>query len=387
MAPVIDQWRGMLTSLDLFAGAGGLALGMSLAGFRHRAVVEWNHDACETIRRNRAMGHPHVVDWPLHESDARALDYRSLAGTIDVVAGGPPCQPFSMGGRHKGHGDARDMFPTLIEAIGAVRPRAFLIENVKGLTRPAFADYFDHILTSLARPGAADPAGRGHGAHGRKAGLAGGDRDLRYDVSFRVLNAADHGVPQIRERVFIVGLRRDLGAQWAFPAPTHTRPTPRGTRVEGRLPWVTVREALAGLPDPERTPEAAADIPNHRHQPGVRFYPGHTGSRLDRPAKTLKAGDHGVPGGENALVRPDGGGRYFTVREAARLQTFPDSYVFSGSWSEAMRQIGNAVPVRLAHVVATELARVLRAAAPDPRRDATAQGAFAVTASPSTWAS
>jgi DNA (cytosine-5)-methyltransferase 1 len=124
-------------------------------------------------------------------------------------------------------------------------------------------------------------------------------------------------------------------------------------------PWRTVRDALAGLPDPEFEPDAARRFLDHRFQPGVRFYPGHVGSGLDQPAKTLKAGDHGVPGGENALVRADGTGRYFTVRESARLQTFPDSYAFDCSWSEAMRQLGNAVPVTLAHAVAESVARAL----------------------------
>jgi DNA (cytosine-5)-methyltransferase 1 len=123
--------------------------------------------------------------------------------------------------------------------------------------------------------------------------------------------------------------------------------------------WRTVRDALTGLPDPEFNPEAAQLIADHRFQPGVKFYPGHTGSSLDFPAKTLKAGDHGVPGGENALVRPDGSGRYFTVRESARLQTFPDSYGFGGSWSEAMRQLGNAVPVILAWAVGVAVAETL----------------------------
>lgn len=100
--------------------------------------------------------------------------------------------------------------------------------------------------------------------------------------------------------------------------------------------------------------------PNHRFQPGARSYPGHTGSPLDEPAKTLKAGVHGVPGGENMLRRPDGGIRYFTVRESARLQTFPDDFSFHGSWSESMRQLGNAVPVTLAAIIAQSIASHLR---------------------------
>jgi DNA (cytosine-5)-methyltransferase 1 len=124
-----------------------------------------------------------------------------------------------------------------------------------------------------------------------------------------------------------------------------------------------VRDAIADLPDPEQGIEAAREIPNHRFQPGARAYPGHTGSPLDEPAKTLKAGVHGVPGGENMLAKPGGGVRYFTVRESARLQTFPDDYVFHGSWSETMRQLGNAVPVRLAEVIGRDVARKLKFAA------------------------
>jgi DNA (cytosine-5)-methyltransferase 1 len=116
-----------------------------------------------------------------------------------------------------------------------------------------------------------------------------------------------------------------------------------------------VRDAISDLPDPEKNPEASAAYHNHRFQPGARSYPGHTGSPLDEPAKTLKAGDHGVPGGENMLLRPDGSIRYFTVRESARLQTFPDEFLFHGSWTETMRQLGNAVPVDLATIIASDV--------------------------------
>jgi len=124
------------------------------------------------------------------------------------------------------------------------------------------------------------------------------------------------------------------------------------------MPWATVRDAICDLPDPEHQ-KSASKFLNHKFQAGARSYAGHTGSGLEEPAKTLKAGDHGVPGGENMLLRADGTVRYFTVRESARLQTFPDDFRFHGSWSETMRQLGNAVPVKLAHLVASNVWRHL----------------------------
>ncbi|MBK7944790.1 MAG: DNA cytosine methyltransferase [Flavobacteriales bacterium] len=117
---------------------------------------------------------------------------------------------------------------------------------------------------------------------------------------------------------------------------------------------MTVRDAIGDLPDPRS--RAARTILNHNYQPGAKPYPGHTGSQLDLPAKTLKAGDHRVPGGENMIDYGDGTYRYFSVRESARLQTFPDGYLFHGSWTETMRQLGNAVPVRLANAVGASVA-------------------------------
>ena len=122
---------------------------------------------------------------------------------------------------------------------------------------------------------------------------------------------------------------------------------------EGR--WQTVRDALRGLPDPRE----GSSVSNHFYQPGAKSYPGHTGSPLDEPAKALKAGDHGVPGGENMLAYGNGKVRYFSIRESARIQTFPDDYHFEGSWSESMRQLGNAVPVQLARSVAESIRKHL----------------------------
>jgi DNA (cytosine-5)-methyltransferase 1 len=211
------------------------------------------------------------------------------------------------------------------------------------------------------------------------------DTEPSYNVTLNLADAADYGVPQHRHRVFFVGFRNDLNARWFFPAPTHSSEAlehakwtsgaywkehalkmPDGPLNVGRTAsltpsifgpstrWQTVRDAIRGLGEP--SPRGTSD---HRLQPGARSYPGHTGSPLDAPSKALKAGDHGVPGGENMLRRPDGTVRYFTVREAARVQTFPDDWVLAGSWSENMRQLGNAVPVALGRAVAASVASSL----------------------------
>src|SRR5215469_17370694 len=139
-------------SLELFAGAGGLAIGMAKAGFHHVAVVEWNSDACETFRENQRH-HTHLVEgWPLHQGDVREFDYMSITEEIMVVSGGPPCQPFSMGGKHRGHRDERDMFPEAVRAVRELRPKAFIFENVKGLKRDTFATYFEYIRLQLTYP-------------------------------------------------------------------------------------------------------------------------------------------------------------------------------------------------------------------------------------------
>ena len=296
------------------------------------------------------------------------------------------------------HDDARDMFPQAIRAVRQSRPRAFIFENVKGLTRASFRNYFEYIRLQLEHPDhmiGPDETWEEHLGRLERHHTSGVRSDLHYRVVTRVLNAADHGVPQRRERVFFVGFRDDLEVEWSFPAETHTMEAllwslgPRGDywdrhevatkdrvlpqRMSARLdqvdewpaslPWRTVRDALVGLPDPEARPKLARGFLNHRFQPGARSYAGHTGSPMDEPGKTLKAGVHGVPGGENMLARADGSVRYFSIRESARLQTFPDSFLFHGSWSEAMRQLGNAVPVKLATVVGADVARHLARAA------------------------
>lgn len=389
---------GNLSSIELFVGAGGLAQGIAHAGFTPRLVAEWNRDACQTIRENQARGLSVVRDWPVVEGDVRDLTFDRYIG-VDLVSGGPPCQPFSMGGKHAGYNDTRDMFPQAVRAVREARPRAFIFENVKGLTRATFRNYFEYIRLQLQYPEIIQKENEEwpeHLARLEQHHLSGNRDGLTYRVVTEVLQAADFAVPQKRERVFFVGFRRDLGVEWHFPTPTHSleqllyeqyvtgsywerhglarpeapsRLAARVARAHAKAeqfsghhePWRTVRDALADLPDPEAYPDNGFN--DHKFIAGARSYPGHTGSVLDEPSKTLKAGDHGVPGGENMMLKSDGSVRYFTVRESARLQTFDDSYVFSGAWGNVMRQLGNAVPVALAEAVASSVARSLSSAA------------------------
>ncbi len=351
-------------------------------------TVEWDRWACDTIRENQRDGYELVAEWRVHEGDVRAVDWGGVTD-VTLVAGGPPCQPFSMGGKHRASGDARDMFPATAEVIRTLRPKAFLIENVRGLTRSTFSNYYSYVQLRLQHPENVrrdDESWFEHLQRLQADHTTSSDTGLRYNLVPTVVNAADYGVPQQRWRVFLVGFRADLDAEFSFPDPTHsydallydqwvtgaywdrhkvaTKDRPeRPARTEARIaalrdgdtgallkPWRTVRDALVGLPEP--TVKGTRSVHNHVLQPGARSYAGHTGSPVDLPAKALKAGDHGVPGGENMLRRVDGSVRYFTVRESARIQTFPDEYELHGSWTEAMRQLGNAVPVHLAQTVA-----------------------------------
>lgn len=386
--------RKNLKSLELFSGAGGLALGLEAAGCNHSALIEYNADACKTIRLNVNKGQRLANQWSLRQADVRDIDFASLSEGVELVAGGPPCQPFSLGGKARGRNDARDMFPEAVRAVREVMPRYFVFENVKGLLRKSFATYFNYIILQLTYPLVIRQPNEdwtNHLSRLERIKTGGVDTGLSYRVVYRLLDAADYGIPQHRHRVFIVGFRSDLGVEWSFPAATHgedrllweqwvdgkywdehrvpttLRPVLSkeekqrvdlirsyyGVKGPRLLRYQTVRDALLGLPDP-RIPNS---IPNHQFRDGARPYAGHTGSRLDEPSKALKAGAHGVPGGENMIAFPDGSFRYYTAREAARMQTFPDDYVFAGAWSEAMRQIGNAVPMKLAQIVGASILR------------------------------
>lgn len=320
-----------MRSLELFSGCGGLAKGLELAGFEHCAFVEFNKWACASLRANF---NPQLV----HETDIRTFNFAAV-GKVDLIAGGPPCQPFSLGGLAKAYEDSRDMFPQAIRAIHELTPRGFVFENVKGLLRKSFADYFEYILLRLTFPEQVQPdvlSWKEHLEQLRNIDFA-SYQGLKYDVQYKLVNAVDYGVPQSRERVFIVGLRNDLGLKWHWPVVKTGRKT--------------IADAIGNLPDPRRNsgPE------DHYFINGAREYPGHTGSDYNKPSKTIKAGAHGVPGGENMIRFPDGSLRYMTIHEAKLIQTFPADYQICGSWGEALRQIGNAVPVRLAQTIGEQM--------------------------------
>lgn len=389
----------IVNSIELFTGAGGLAMGMQMAGSHHRALIEWDKDSCDTLRGNIKSGYAPAKDWNVIQSDVRSIDYSSFDPSIQLIVGGPPCQPFSLGGKHQAYNDRRDMFPEAVRAVRELKPKAFVFENVKGLLRKSFSTYFNFILLQLTYPNIVRKENETWIEHlGRleKLHTSGHYRGTKYNVVPRLLNAADYGVPQVRHRVVIVGFREDLGIEWSFPDGEHSReallyskfvtgeywdihkiatknrttPTQVDLKKAEQFaskyagnedrpkPWKTVRDAIFDLPAPQNN--SAFNFRNHEFRPGARSYTGHTGSILDEPSKTIKAGAHGVPGGENTVVLDDGSVRYYTVRESARIQTFPDDYLFFGSWTESMRQIGNAVPVKLAQMIGASVVTELR---------------------------
>ncbi|MCI7690134.1 DNA cytosine methyltransferase [Trueperella pyogenes] len=348
----------------------------------HLVAAEWNKWACETIRENATNDYPLVKGTKVIEGDVLSTDWDSVleGQQVDLITAGPPCQPFSLGGIARSADDPRDMFPATTAVIEKLRPRAFVIENVKGLTRPSFSEYFEFIKLRLQHPELRSRENETWIEHYLRLQKehTSVKADLQYKLIATTVDAADYGVPQHRHRVFIVGFRSDVDAGWSFPEPTHSaralaesqysgeywdryeisKPAQMSIVApmifpDGKKPWRTVRDALNGLPEP--TIDGSPQWLDHTLQIGAKSYPGHTGSPLDEPSKALKAGVHGVPGGENMIRFPDGSLRYYTIREAARIQTFPDRYQLHGAWSEAMRQLGNAVPVMLAETIVSSV--------------------------------
>ena len=378
-----------LTSVELYTGLGGMALGLHTAQFRHLLVAEKDPQALATLRGNQITG-----SWPLHEGDVRDIDWDvAVTEPVDLLAAGVPCQPFSQAGSHAGPADERNMFPATFEVIRRLRPRAALIENVRGLARPAFSEFVDYLVAHLTLPFLPAKTGEDWRDHHRRLQAAirtgAGHPEERYVVEWHPINVADYGVPQRRVRVLMVAIRSDLASGWRWPAATHSHEAllldqldgyywlerdlaprspllARATRARVRklnrpvavAPWRTLRDALQGMPDPvERDEDPPLDW--HVLWPGARLYRGHRGSDLDAPSKTIKAGVHGVAGGEHIVHLDDDSFRYLTVRECARIQDLPDSLCIDAPRSVAMRQIGNAVPPLIGETFGLAIARAL----------------------------
>ncbi|MGL5827471.1 MAG: DNA cytosine methyltransferase [Nocardioides sp.] len=371
-----------LNSVEVFAGGGGMALGMRQAGFTHDALIEWWTPAAKVLRHNAELNSrlwtaDHVLEQDVRTVSDRLAELPSVA----LVAGGPPCQPFSLAGAHAGDSDERNMFPAALAIVRQLMPEFVVFENVPGLTRPTFAPYLDYVRDQLRRPGIAPKDDELWNEHHKRI-RASAASDL-YRVYLEEIDAADLGVAQSRKRIFLVAIRSDVAGSgiWRGPLKTHSRdrllsdlwitgkywerhslkkPDDVPARLEAqvsriektglsddRLPWRTLRDLLQKVPEPAE--ETAADgWPNHIAIPGARTYTKHNGSPMDMPSKTIKAGVHGVGGGEGMLRELDGSVRYLTIREAALVQSFPRYYEFPGVRSRVMGVIGNAVAVDVA---------------------------------------
>jgi DNA (cytosine-5)-methyltransferase 1 len=362
-------------------------------------VVERDRQAIQTLRDNRP-----TADWPLHAGDVRELDFKSVVDKIDILAAGVPCQPFSQAGMHAGPADDRNMFPETFEAIRALRPKAVLIENVRGLMRPTFLPFVEYIVDHLRRPHLALKIGESwpeHHARLRAAIAVGADVGERYCVEWHPICAADYGVAQRRVRVLMVAVLDGFAGAWEWPTPTHSLDILRRDQLDGyywaehgltpRSPlvhratriraltiqrpsplrrWRTLRDVLAGLPDPSEH-GTSPGLAGHELWPGARLYRGHRGTELDGASKTIKAGVHGVAGGEHIVHLDDGTFRYLTVRECMRIQDLPDSLIINAPRTSAMRQIGNAVPARIGEIFGRALVNAVCKPREMPRAEQT----------------
>lgn len=298
--------------VSLFSGAGGLDLGFIKAGHQIVWANDLYRDAVETYRRN--IG-DHIVCEDISKIRTEEIP------DADIIIGGFPCQGFSVANTKRHVGDERnELYKQLIRVIKDKRPKFFLAENVKGILSIGKGQVFQMILNDF--------------------------RELGYKVQYRVLNAADFGVPQTRLRVIIVGVRNDIDFEYTYPQPTNSK-----DGSDGLPRWVSVSEALRDIPDPD----LPNDLPNHdysKYKLNFNGYIGHRPLDPDLPAPTVTArGDD--RGGVVILPHPSGQ-RRMSCRELAAIQSFPLTYDFQGNRSSVYRQIGNAVPVLLGYAVAKQ---------------------------------
>lgn len=304
--------------ISLFSGAGGLDLGFILAGHTVIWANDNFHDAVETYKAN--LG-DHILEGDISDVDSSVLP------DGDIVIGGFPCQGFSVANTERSALDKRNkMYQEMIRIINSLRPKYFMAENVKGILSLNKGQVFRIILNDFVSMG--------------------------YNVDFKVLNTADYGVPQTRERVIILGCRIDLGVHPNFPLPTHSEKGGFGLKK-----WVSVGDALKSLPDPDQP----NDIANHTYSKYKLRFNGYLGNRTvdpERPAPTVTA--RGDDRGGVVILHHPNNKRRMTCRELASVQSFPTDYIFSGTQTSVYRQIGNAVPPLLGKAIAdvfTELER------------------------------
>lgn len=289
--------------LDLFAGCGGLALGFEAAGF-HTIGFEMDSDACETYAAN--------LHGPCHNMTLTPAS--DLGEKADVIIGGPPCQPFSVGGLQEGLRDKRNGFPAFISAVERYSPRVFIFENVRGMLYRNKA-YFDQVLDELAA--------------------------LGYRVEYSLLNAVSYGVPQRRERLFVVG---HLGT-WEWPRPC------KHTFTAGDA----VGDIAPTIPEGSKFLTASMDTYVAKYEKASKCVRARD-LHLDEPSRTVTCRNLNGATGDMLRVRhADGRRRRLVVREGARLQSFPDWFTFCGSEGSQFNQIGNAVPPLLAKAIAAQV--------------------------------
>lgn len=308
----------MLKSIEICAGAGGQALGLELAGFSHIALVEYEPDYCKCLRFNRP-------DWHVICGDVRAFDGRPFHGKIDLLAGGVPCPPFSVAGKQLGSSDERDLFPEMLRLVEEINPRAVMIENVRGLLDAKFDNYRAAILQQLGNIG--------------------------YNIHIKLLNASDYGVPQLRPRVIIVGIRNDIEDTFSFP---ETNPETTPTVGECLIDLMSVNGWKGAKRWKELADKIAPTIVGGSKK--------HGGPDLG-PTRARKAwAELGVDGRGIADSPPaenfDGLPR-LTPRMIARIQGFPDDWDFGKRKTLACRMIGNAFPPPVAKEVGLKIASVL----------------------------
>lgn len=317
----------MLTALEICAGAGGQALGLEQAGFAHTAVVELDSDACATLRLNRDNTNTDSAHrWPVIEKDVRELDGNKFVG-VDLLSGGVPCPPFSIAGKQLGEEDERDLFPTALDLVQTVRPKAVLLENVRGLASKKFASYRNQVIERL--------------------------EDLGYAVTWDLIYAAHHGVPQLRPRFVLVGISSPYADHFRWPEPDENPPTV-GQVLYGQM-------ASRGWPGAESWAERADGV-------GPTLVGGskkHGGPDLGPTRARAAWAALGVNGGSvaNEPPGPDfpiDGIPKLTVEMAAAVQGFPPSWQFSGRKTAAYRQVGNAFPPPVARALGLRIADAIR---------------------------